>query len=177
MFLTLHSHITCQDGGHPPPRDLSNGGQPPPSAEITEGEGVEVKGRYPSAEVTEGGQSQRSLPSPPLKSREGGEVRAKTCPKNPPAKNIIVCLSQFRNKLYFCLKNIRSPKLRYGLKINNNFFQRFYNLNMKLKTASDWVDPKGFIVAFDERYKIPSEINLLSFSQKQLLKKLIFLKK
>ena len=30
---------------------------------------------------------------------------------------------------------------------------------MKLKTASDWVNPRGFFVALDERYKIPYKIN------------------
>ena len=42
---------------------------------------------------------------------------------------------------------------------------------LNLKTASDMVHPRGFVVDLDELYKLPSRTNLLQPSQKQLFKK------
>ena len=62
------------------------------------------------------------------------------------AKIFMMALSQLGVGLHFCLKDLGSLTLRYAHKFYKKLKLKFLNL----KTVSDEVQPKGFLVDLDE---------------------------
>ena len=83
----------------------------------------------------------------------------------------MVSLNQLGVGLPFCLNDLWSPKLGYAQKLKINFLLKLKLKFLNLKTASDMVHPKGFVVDLDELYNLPSKTNLLPPFHKKLLNK------
>ena len=67
------------------------------------------------------------------------------------AKIFMMALSQFGVGLHFCLKDLGSLTLRNSPKFKNKILNKLKLKFWNLKTVSEEVQPKGFLVDLDER--------------------------